>query len=247
MLGWGVRAMFGDRVEAGVALGRRLAQLKELDPIVLGLPRGGLPVAAEVARALDAPLDVILVRKLGVPGQPEFAMGAIGEGGVRHIDWNVVASAGVSGSQVTEAVGRETKELRRRAARLRAGCPPLEISGRAVIIVDDGIATGSTVTAAVMVARDLGADYVIIAIPVAPREAIPQLERIADEVVVLETPHPFHAVGEGYREFGQIDDGEVVAILRRARSGVMARQCSRGIDPASTIKRGVNGGSSPPL
>lgn len=122
---------------------------------------------------------------------------------------------------MTEVVGRETKELRRRAARLRVGRPPLEISGRAVIIVDDGIATGSTVAAAVMVARDRGADYVIIAIPVAPREALPQLERIADEVVVLETPHPFHAVGKGYREFGRIDDGEVVAILRRARSGVV--------------------------
>lgn len=210
--------MFEDRVEAGIALGRRLAHLKELDPIVLGLPRGGVPVAAEVAQALDAPLDVIVVRKLGVSGQPECTMGAIGEGDVRHIDWNVVARAGISGTQVTEAVAVESKELRHRAARLRAGRPPLDISGRVVIIVDDGIATGSTVTAAVMVARDLGAAYVILAIPVAPREAIPQLERIADEVIVVETPHPFHAISEGYRDLSQIGDSEVFAILRRGRS-----------------------------
>lgn len=109
--GMGVRAMFENRVEAGVALGRRLAHPKKLDPIVLGLPRGGVPVAAEVAKALRAPLDVLVVRKLGVPHKPEFAMGAIAEGGVRHIDWNVVANAGVSGSQVTEVVGRETEEF----------------------------------------------------------------------------------------------------------------------------------------
>lgn len=214
--------MFKDRVEAGVALGRRLAHLKALDPIVLGLPGGGVPVAAEVARALGAPLDVIVVRKLGLASRPECTMGAIGEGGVRHIDWNVVASSGVSGTEVTKAVAVEAKELRRRAARLRAGRPPLDISGRAVIIVDDGVATGSTVTAAVMVARDLGADYVIIAIPVAPGEVIPQLEQIADELVVLETPHPFHAVGEGYRDFSQLGDREVLAILRRGRSHLMS-------------------------
>lgn len=228
MLGGRVRTMFEDRVEAGVALGRRLAHLKVFDPVVLGLPRGGVPVAAEVARALDAPLDVIVVRKLGVAGQREFTIGAIGEGDVRHIDWNAVARAGVTGSQVTEAIAVETKELRHRAARLRAGRPPLDISGRSVVIVDDGIATGSTVTAAVMVARDLGAAYVIIAIPVAPRETIPQLEEIADEVAVLETPHPFHAVGEGYRDFSQLGDSEVLAILRRGRSRSMPDKARDG-------------------
>lgn len=210
--------MFDSRVDAGKALGRRLAHLKQQNPVVLGLPRGGVPVAAQVAKALAAPLEVILVRKLGVPGQPESAMGAIGEGDVRHIDWNMVANAEISGSQVSEVVGKEAKVLRGRAARLRAGRRPLDVTGRTVVIVDDGIATGSTMTAAVMVARDLGADSVIIAIPVAPEEVIPQLEQIADEVVVLETPHTMHAVGESYRDFGQIDDEEVVAILRRARS-----------------------------
>lgn len=210
--------MFDSRVDAGKALGRRLAHVKPRNPIVLGLPRGGVPVAAEVARALDAPLEVILVRKLGIPGQPELAMGAIGEGDVRHLDWNVAAHAGVSGSQVSEVVERETTELRSRAARLRAGRRPLDVTGRTVVIVDDGIVTGSTITAAVMVARDLGADSVIIAIPVAPEEVIPQLEQIADEVVFLETPHTMHAVGENYHDFGQVDDGEVVAILRRERS-----------------------------
>jgi putative phosphoribosyl transferase len=205
--------MFTDRRQAGRMLGKELERFRSLDPVVLGLPRGGVPVAAEVARALQAPLDVIVVRKLGVPLHPEFAMGAIGEGDVCYIDWDVVSKLGLSGRELALTVRRERAELASRVRRVRAGRPQLDLTGRTVILVDDGIATGSTVTAAIRVARDLGAGRVVVATPVAPDDTIRSLRRIADEVVVLESPQPFYAVGEAYLAFGQTSDNEVQQIL----------------------------------
>ncbi|HEX6301334.1 MAG TPA: phosphoribosyltransferase family protein [Acidimicrobiia bacterium] len=209
--------MFDDRIEAGRCLGQRLTELEVERPVILGLPRGGVPVAAEVARILDAPLDVIVVRKLGVPCHPEYAMGAIGEGGVRFVDWRVVAEAGVTATQLARVIDQESLELRRRAARFRIAQARIDISGRVVVIVDDGIATGSTATAAIRVARDLGAKLVIVAAPVAPQDTIEVLQRIADAVVVLETPPSLHAVGQVYVDFVATSDEEVMSILSRNR------------------------------
>jgi predicted phosphoribosyltransferase len=208
-----VKTMFTDRVHAGRLLAGELRRLEPLDPIVLGLPRGGVPVAAEVARMLHAPLDVVVVRKLGVPGHSEFAMGALGEDDVRFVDWEVVSRLGITATQLSAVVDREQLELERRAREFRAGRPRLDLGGRTVIIVDDGVATGSTVVAAIRVCRDLGAGRVIVATPVAPVEAIRWLGQVADEVVVLESPEPFYAVGQAYVDFGQTTDSEVISIL----------------------------------
>lgn len=209
--------MFQNRIEAGRLLGQRLRELDLVDPVVLGLPRGGVPVAAEVAEVLDAPLDVIVIRKLGVPTHPEYAMGAIGEGDVRFVDWQVVSDAGVSATELAQVIAHESRELGRRANRFRTARSRIDISGRVVVIVDDGIATGSTVTAAIRVARDLGARRVIVAAPVAPPDTIELLSRIADHVVVLESPPSFHAVGQAYADFTPTGDDEVISILIRKR------------------------------
>lgn len=210
--------MFSDRIDAGRRLAERLASYVSRSPVVLGLPRGGVPVAAEVAKKLKAPLDIILVRKLGLPGHPEYAMGAIGESDVRYVDWNVVSDFGVSASQLSRVVEREQAEIRNRTVKFRAERPRADLDRRTVIIVDDGIATGSTVMAAVRVARALGAQPVVVATPVAPPETVERLRRVADEVVTLETPSPFYAVGQAYLNFEQTTDDEVVRILRRTRS-----------------------------
>ena len=160
--------LFVDRVDAGRRLARKLEHLRGAGVVVVGLPRGGVPVALEVAEALDAPLDVILVRKLGVPLQPELGMGAIGEDGVRVINHAVISIAGVSESEIADVERRERTELARRAERFRRGRPRIPLEGRTVVVVDDGIATGSTARAACQVARAEGADRVILAVPVAP-------------------------------------------------------------------------------
>jgi putative phosphoribosyl transferase len=215
--------MFQSRHEAGLLLARAMHDLKGLDPIVLGLPRGGVPVASLVADELGAPLDVVVVRKLGVPYHPEYAMGAVGERGIRHIDWHVVSTAGVSASQLATAIEREQAEVEKRAVRFRRDRSPVDLSGRVVIIVDDGVATGSTVTAAIRVVRDLGAERVIVGVPAAPADTVARLRELADEVVVLETPEPFYAVGQAYVDFSQVDDREVVELLERARRLLQAR------------------------
>ena len=174
-------------------------------------------MAAEVARILEAPLDIIVVRKLGIPYQPEVAMGAVGERGIRIVDWPLVSMAGVSAAQVEEAIERETLEVRRRSLHFRAGLAPLDLHGREVLIVDDGIATGSTALAAVSVARELGANSVTIAAPVAPAEVVTRLRSEADEVVVLETPELFRSVGQAYIDFDQVEDSAINAILRSRR------------------------------
>ena len=183
---------------------------------MLGLPRGGVPVAAQVAAALGAPLDVIVVRKLGIPYQPEVAMGAIGEGGVRVLDEALVARAGVSASAVDAVESRERATLDARVARFREGHARLDLTGRTAIIVDDGIATGATATAAARVARQLGAVHVVVAVPIGGLDAADRIDD-ADDVVCLLQPPDFQAVGSYYRDFGQTSEDEVAALLAGGR------------------------------
>jgi len=209
---------FIDRADAGRQLAAKLNPLRDADVVVLGLPRGGVPVAAEVASALSAPLDVIVVRKLGAPTQPELGMGAIGEDGVRVINDEVVRIVGASTRDVRDVEKRERVELERRARRFRAGHARLDLAGRTVVIVDDGLATGSTARAACQVARAHGAARVVLAVPVAPPGWEFTLGDAADEYVCLETPASFYAVGQAYVDFSPTEDADVVAILERART-----------------------------
>ena len=209
---------FRDRSDAGRQLASRLLPLRGTDVVVLGLPRGGVAVAAEVARALDAPLDVILVRKLGVPSQPELGMGAIGEEGARVINADVVRYAQVSEADIRAVERRERAELERRIKRYRGDTPREPLAGRTAILVDDGIATGSTARAACQVARALGASRVVLAVPVAPPSARTTLADAIDELICLETPGRFLAIGEWYEDFSQTRDEEVVSLLRAARA-----------------------------
>jgi putative phosphoribosyl transferase len=208
---------FRDRAEAGSRLGARLAHLaKREGVIVLALPRGGVPVAFEVATALGAPLDVLLVRKLGVPGQPELAMGAIASGGVRVLNRGIIAAAGIGESEIDWVARREEAELRRRERAYRGNRPSPDVRGKTAIVVDDGIATGSTMLAAVDALRRLQAGRVIVAAPAAARSACVQLSRVADEVVALLMPDEFSSVGEWYEQFPQTTDEEVIDLLSRA-------------------------------
>jgi putative phosphoribosyl transferase len=209
---------FVDRRDAGERLAPMLAHLRPRNPIVLGLPRGGVPVAAIVADALDAPLDVIVVRKLGAPSQPEYAIGAVGEDGVRVLDEVAIGMLGVGVDRVASLERAERVELARRGALFRGGRPRLDLTGRTAIIVDDGVATGATAAAACRVARALGAKTVVLAVPVAPREWREGLRGEADELIAAETHAPFHAVGMWYSDFRQTSDDEVVAALA-ARPG----------------------------
>jgi len=207
---------FRDRREAGRRLAERLSRLRASSPLVLGLPRGGVPVAFEVAKALGAPLDVLVVRKLGVPFQPELGMGAVGEDGVRVLNPDVLRQAGVAETQLAAVEARERAAVEERAVRLRRGRPAIPLQGRTVMIVDDGLATGGTARAAVQVARARGADRVILAVPVAPPETVAALRRDADDVVAVETPEPFFAIGGWYTDFSPTPDDEVVQLLTRA-------------------------------
>ena len=207
---------FRNRRDAGRRLGITLARRGRENVVVLGLPRGGVPVADEVAAALHAPLDVLVVRKLGVPTQPELAMGAIGERGVRVINDEVVRLARVSENDMALVESRERAELERRARTYREGRAPRDLTGAAVVVVDDGLATGSTARAACRVARSQGAREVVLAVPVAPAGWVEEMGVDADECVALETPAPFYAVGQAYEDFDQTSDDEVIDILRRA-------------------------------
>ncbi|HUD35756.1 MAG TPA: phosphoribosyltransferase family protein [Streptosporangiaceae bacterium] len=211
---------FTDRADAGKHLARRLDYLRGGDVVVLGLPRGGVPVAFEVARALGAPLDVIVVRKLGVPFQPELAMGAIGEGGIRVTNDEVIRRSGVTEAEFAVVEERELADLRRQAERFRAGRPGVGLAGRTVIIVDDGIATGSTASAACQVARRQGASTVIMAAPVGAPESIGLLREICDEVVFVDAPPFFSAVGTWYDDFSHVPDAEVTNLLERAANAI---------------------------
>lgn len=208
---------FNDRADAGQRLARRLEFLRGQDVVVLGLPRGGVPVAFEVAKALHAPLDVLVVRKLGVPFQPELAFGAIGEGDVRVINDSVVQSADLRNEDIAAVTNAQRAELLRRTERFRGGRDRIPLTGRTAVIVDDGIATGATAKAACQVARALGAARVVLAVPIGATDTAERFAGYADEVVCLETPPLFFAVGQGYRNFTQTSDEEVVALLDRAR------------------------------
>ncbi len=210
--------LFENRAEAG----RKLADAVRttLGPpgegdrrLVLGLPRGGVPVAEPVAEALDADLDVLVVRKLGAPGHAEFAMGALASGGVRVLNEKAVHDLGVTPAQLDRIEQREQHELARREHRLRGGRRPIPVEGRSVVLVDDGIATGSTMEAAIRAVREGGATEVIVAVPLAPEDTLARLDALADEVICLDVPSPFYAVGQGYRAFPQVSDEEVAAIL----------------------------------
>jgi putative phosphoribosyl transferase len=213
--------VFRDRVHAGQALADLLRDERDdsrpLHAVVLALPRGGVPVAAQVARAFDAELDVIVVRKIGVPGQEELAMGAIASGDVVIRNDSLIAGLGISDQEFDTALGRARDELERRERSLgRSGIPP-KVRGRDVIVVDDGVATGATMTAAVTALRHLEPRTITVALPVAPPDTAAELERIADRVVCVRRPDPFGAVGASYVDFTQTDDGEVRTLLDQAR------------------------------
>jgi putative phosphoribosyl transferase len=210
--------VFRNREEAGRLLARALADYTgREDVVVLGLPRGGVPVAAEVAGVLGVPLDVLVVRKLGALGQEELAIGAIGEGGVRVLNDRLVRDLGLSREVIDRIAGREEHELERRVAAYRGGHEALEVEGKTVIVVDDGVATGATMRAGLQTLRALGAARIIAAAPVGAADSVGLLEEDADDVVVLETPAWFSAVGQWYEDFGQTSDEEVRDLLMRNR------------------------------
>ncbi|HYB39515.1 MAG TPA: phosphoribosyltransferase [Mycobacterium sp.] len=222
--------LFDDRVEAGRQLAGRLESLRGQDMVVLGLPRGGVPVAFEVAKALRAPLDVLVVRKLGVPFQPELAFGAIGEGGVRVINDSVVRDTDLSEEEMAAVEAQQRVEVARRSERFRRGHDRIPLAGRVAVIVDDGVATGATAKAACQVARAQGAARVVLAVPIGAADIVARFTGYADEVVCLHTPEFFFAVGQGYRNFAQTSDDEVIALLDRAREGF--REVTAGaVDP----------------
>jgi len=208
--------VFHDRRDAGRQLGQLLAPLRGEDVVVLGLPRGGVPVAAEVAAVLRAPLDVVLVRKLGVPWQPELAMGAVGEGGVVVRNERVLEQVEGADDAFGDVLRREQAELARRSQLLRGDRPPLGWTDRVAVLVDDGVATGATAVAAAGVVRAGGAGRVVLAVPVAPPAAVARMAAHADEVVVVQQPARFTSVGAWYRDFTQTADDEVVRLLAAA-------------------------------
>jgi putative phosphoribosyl transferase len=227
--------MFADRAEGGRRLAELLEPLRGQDAVVLGLPRGGVPVAFEVATGLDLPLDVIVVRKLGVPFQPELAMGAIGEGGVRVLDTELVHRAGITAQEVDAVERRERAALESRVARFRRGRERVDLRSRIAVVVDDGVATGSTARVAGEVARHLGAARVVLAVPVAPIEATAGIPGF-DQVECVSTPRPFVAVGHHYRDFSPTSDDEVVVLLdtalrrRRADSPAAGPDCDEDVE-----------------
>ena len=205
--------MFRDRQDAGRRLAQRLVGHAPEHPVVVGMARGGVPVAALVAAALAAPLDVIVVRKIGLPWQPELGLGAIVEGGGATFNEALMAEIGVRREELGGVVRRERAILEQRVERYRGARPPVPVERRPVILVDDGLATGFTARAAIATLRARGASRVILAVPVAPSSAVDELRLVADEVVVLEMPAEFYAIGEFYADFSQTTDDEVVRLL----------------------------------
>lgn len=211
---------FSNRIEAGRILASRLGEYaNRSDVIILALPRGGVPVAFEVARALDAPMDVFIVRKLGVPGQEEFGFGALASGGITIFNESLIRALKMPDSMIQKVVEREQKELERRENLYRANRPPLNLKGKTVIIVDDGLATGATVRAAIAAVRTKQPKQIIVAAPVASRETCGEIERKSDDLCICAmTPEPFYGVGMWYRNFEQTTDAEVIEILAGARN-----------------------------
>jgi putative phosphoribosyl transferase len=209
--------VFADRTQAGQSLARQLAGYKGRDGLViLGLPRGGVVVAFEVAKALDAPLDVYVVRKLGVPGQEELAFGAIATGGVRVLNPDVVRAAGLDQAQIDAVAAREQTEMERRERAYRGDSVPHELAGKTVILVDDGLATGASMRTAIRSLQAHHPAWIAMAVPTAPRSTCLDLEREVDEAVCVMTPEPFFGVGQWYTDFSQTSDAEVIDLLRAA-------------------------------
>ena len=212
------QTVFRDRREAGRLLAAKLSTYAgKPDVVVLGLPRGGVPVAFEVARALGAPLDVFLVRKLGVPGHEELAMGAVASGGVLVLNDDVIARLGIAPEEIDAVAAKETAELARREQLYRSGRTSPEFGGRTVILVDDGLATGATMRAAITALRQSGPARIIVAVPTAAPDICEEFKKQADEIVCYMTPAPFLAVGRWYEDFGQTTDDEVCALLAQAQ------------------------------
>jgi predicted phosphoribosyltransferase len=210
---------FRDRVEAGRLLAETLREYANRDDVVvLALPRGGVPVGFEVAKALKAPLDVFVVRKLGVPEHEELAMGAIASGGVRVLNRELIRALGIPDEAVEQITREEQRELERREREYRDGREPIDVRGRTVILVDDGLATGSSMRVAVLALKQKEPAQIVVAVPVAPRDSCVEMESVADRVVCAVTPEPFWGVGQWYTDFSQTSDDEVRELLRRAAS-----------------------------
>jgi predicted phosphoribosyltransferase len=218
----GDEVLFRDRRDAGARLGERLAALRGQDLLVLAIPRGGVPVADEVARRLDAELDVVVARKLGAPGQPELAIGAVTADGGRYLNEEILRETDADAAYLSRVTAEQMAEARRREARFRGGAAPPRLAGRTVILVDDGLATGATMRAAVRSVRQRRPTRVVVAVPVGSVHACAALAEEADEVVCLATPALFWAVGLHYEDFRPTEDAEVEAILRASRAGAGA-------------------------
>jgi putative phosphoribosyl transferase len=209
--------LFYDRTDAGRRLAKLLKRRIQGPCIVLAIPRGGVVVGYEVAKELGCPLDVVISRKVGAPAQPELAVGAVAEDGVVFVDEEIAGLVGVSRDYVERRAREELREVRRRAEEYRGGREMPDLSGKTVILVDDGLATGLTMMAAVHMARNKGAEKVVVAVPVSPPETVAKLRRHADEVICLETPTNFYAIGQFYDRFDQLTDEETNSILRKSR------------------------------
>lgn len=224
---------FGDRADAGRQLAWRLQQYRTDAPVVVGLPRGGVPVAAEVARALEAPLDVLVVRELSCPWQPELTLGALGETGAIVLNHALITGIGLAPHDLADIIRANARELQRHLTRYRGNRPAVPVTGRTVVVVDDGLATGATARAAITVLRRRGAGRVVLAVPVAPPDTVKALGGVADEVVALETPRAFLAIGQFYDDFAQISDQDVSRLLAaREPAPVMATSGTGQQDPA---------------
>ena len=204
---------YADRRDAGRRLGAALAQYREAGPVVIGLPRGGVVVAAEVARSLGAPLDVMVTRKIGAPFNPEFAIGAVAPG-VVHLDDATVEALAIPRDYIDRSVAREQEVARRREARLREGRAGLDVAGRTVIVVDDGLATGATAIAAIVALRQMYPGKIVVAVPVGAPDTVARLRNRADDVVCLQTPTAFRAVGQAYVDFTPVEEDEVIRLLQ---------------------------------
>lgn len=219
--------IFADRTEAGRQLARHLRKYAGRDDvIVLGIPRGGVPVAFEIATTLRLPLDVLVLRKLGVPGQEELAFGAIAIGGVRILDPVTIRESNLTASEINAVIQIEEQELQRRDREYRAGRPPLRLAGLTVILVDDGIATGSSMRAAIRALRQMKPARLVLAVPVAPRLTSAHLRSEVDELICLKSPESFYGVGQFYEDFPQVLDAQVTVLLHRASQQQIARQYS---------------------